>query len=80
MPEAREVTIDRLSSMLKSKAFKEYSLRKMEEREKAEREVSQQLTNQLKAALEQKAALVSPNADKPKLSLKREKPSEDTNA
>jgi sRNA-binding protein len=34
---------------------------------------SQQLNDQLKAALEQKAAPVNPNADKPKLSLKRPK-------
>ena len=80
MPEAREVTIDRLSSMLKSKAFKEYSLRKLAEQEKTAREASQQLNDQLKAALESKAVPVNPNANKPKLGLKRPKSDGDTNA
>ena len=42
--------------------------------------VSQQLNEQLKAALEQKATLANPNVSKPKLSLKREKPNENANA
>ena len=42
--------------------------------------VPQQLNDQLKVALEQKATPVNPNADKPKLSLKRKKPNENANA
>ena len=80
MPEARELTIERLSSMLKSKAFRDYSLRKLEKLERESKEFSQQLNDQLKAALEQKATLANPNVSKPKLSLKREKPNENANA
>ena len=80
MPEAKELTIERLSSMLKSKAFRDYSLRKLEKLERESKEFSQRLNDQLKAALEQKATLANPNADKLKLSLKREKPNENANA
>ena len=80
MPEAKELTIERLSSMLKSKAFTDYARRKLAEQEKTAKEASKQLNDQLKAALEQKATPVNPNVSKPKLSLKRPKPSEDTNA
>ena len=73
MPEAKELTIERLSSMLKSKAFTDYARRKLAEQEKTAKEASQQLNDQLKAALEQKAVPVNPNAEKPKLSLKRQK-------
>lgn len=80
MSETNELTSERLSSMLKSKAFKEYSLRKLTEQEKMAKEASQQLNDQLRMALEQKATLANPNADKPKLSLKRAKPNESANA
>ena len=52
MPEARELTIERLSSMLKSKAFTDYARRKLAEQEKTAKEASQQLNDQLKAALD----------------------------
>ena len=66
--------------MLKSKAFTDYARRKLAEQEKTAKEASQQLNDQLKAALEQKATLANPNADRPKLSLKRPKPHENANA
>ena len=80
MPEAKYLTIERLYSMLDSKLFRDYSRRKLEEREKAAKEASQQLNDQLKTALEQKPAIVNSNENKPKLSLKRLKPSGDPNA
>jgi len=80
MPEAKYLVIERLYSMLDSKLFREYSLRKLEKQERATKEASQKLKNQLKTALEQKPAMVNPNENKPKLSLKRLNPSGDSDA
>jgi len=71
MSDVKHLTIERLSSMLDSKPFREYSLRKLEQQEQARKEEAEKLNGQLKAALERKATPVNPNEGKPKLSLKR---------
>ncbi|HRH92430.1 MAG TPA: hypothetical protein PLW01_11010 [Agitococcus sp.] len=78
MLKSKNLTNDRLSSILKSQAFREYSLRKLEEQEQATKEATQKLNEQLKAVLEQKA--INLNTNKPKLSLKRPKSNGDANA
>jgi hypothetical protein len=73
MSDAKYLTIERLYSMLDSKSFREYSLRKLEQHEQTKKEETEKLNNQLKAALERKTTPINPNESKPKLSLKRSK-------
>lgn len=60
-----------LQSFIGSKAFREYSLRKLEEQEGVAIEARNKLDEQLKVAIEQKMNPMNPNIGKPKLRLKR---------